>query len=220
MTAGYAYIPNSIQTYTGILYRNLQMSHEAFVISRNIIYLLICFISSVLIGWFFKRFITSHLKVTATEDIKKICVIPGMFLIIIWLNEGFYYTDIVAESIRGFFIFLLLLLTVLSAYIYLMIFQMQSITRKSKKAGFQLEQNREYNKMLGKRYLVFQAHIIKTRQAEHDLRHHFSVLKSYISSGDNNKLNLYLDEYINSLPSGSSAFYPLSDNNQNEEKES
>jgi len=206
-TFSYAYVPHSIQVYTGIFYNNLPAAYETSVIIRNIVYVLISIFSFFTIGWFIKRFLSSHLRVATVEEIKKICIIPVIFFAVIWLNEEFYYADIVTEATRGFFIFLLFLLTVLSAYIYLVIFQMHNIARESKKAEFQLKQSRGFNKMLEKRYSAIQAHIIKTRQAEHDLRHHFSVIKSYILSEDNIKLNLYLDEYISSLPYNSEKRY-------------
>jgi len=49
-------------------------------------------------------------------------------------------------------------------------------------------------------YNTLQSHITETRQARHDLRHHLSVFKAYIKSGETEKLAEYINDYSDSLP--------------------
>jgi len=49
-------------------------------------------------------------------------------------------------------------------------------------------------------YTNLQTHIAETKRAEHDLRHHLSLIQSYTSAGDINRLNDYLNKYMESLP--------------------
>ena len=56
-------------------------------------------------------------------------------------------------------------------------------------------------------YETIQSHIAETRRARHDLRHHLSVFRSYIDTGDIKNLDRYLDEYIESLHGSSESAY-------------
>jgi sensor histidine kinase regulating citrate/malate metabolism len=47
---------------------------------------------------------------------------------------------------------------------------------------------------------LLREHIAETKQARHDLRHHLSVIKSYIDTGETEKLTAYISEYESSLP--------------------
>jgi len=49
-------------------------------------------------------------------------------------------------------------------------------------------------------YTNLQTRIAETKRAEHDLRHHLSLIQSYTTAGDINRLNDYLNNYIDSLP--------------------
>ncbi|MCL2457213.1 MAG: 7TM-DISM domain-containing protein, partial [Defluviitaleaceae bacterium] len=49
-------------------------------------------------------------------------------------------------------------------------------------------------------YAAIQTHIEETNRADHDLRHHLSVIQSYTAAGENKKLAEYLREYVKSLP--------------------
>ena len=64
-------------------------------------------------------------------------------------------------------------------------------------------ENRAINRQLslqGEHYSILQTHIAETKRAEHDLRHHLSVIQSYNNAGDNKKLEEYLNDYIGSMP--------------------
>jgi len=64
-------------------------------------------------------------------------------------------------------------------------------------------ENRSINRQLalqGEHYNVLQTHITETKRAEHDLRHHLSVIQSYNNAGESKKLEEYLSNYIGSLP--------------------
>ena len=199
MAFSFANIPNNIQAYTGILYNNLPVSYELLVIIRNTVYVLICTVSLFTIGWFFRRFISSHLKAAKSGDIRKICIIPILFFIVTWIINEFYYMDLVRESTRGFFIFLVFSITALAVFVYTTIFQMQANANSHAEAEYQLELNRENYKLLSDRYMAIQTHISETKRAQHDLRHHLSVIRAHASARENNKLIIYLNDYIDSL---------------------
>jgi len=195
MTFGFAYIPNSIQAFMGVFYSNLPIGYETMVITRNIVYVILCFIALFAIGLFFKGFVSKYLQVAKSEDVKKIIIIPILFFVVGWINEEFYFADLVLESIRGFYLFLAILLTALSVFVYLIIFRMQDNARKNTRAEFQLKLSREHHNMLNERYTLIQKYISETRRAEHDLRHHLSAIQAYSTARENERLCLYLTDY-------------------------
>jgi len=107
--------------------------------------------------------------------------------------------DLVRESTRGFFIFLVFSITALAVFVYTTIFQMQANANSHAEAEYQLELNRENYKLLSDRYMAIQTHISETKRAQHDLRHHLSVIRAHASARENNKLIIYLNDYIDSL---------------------
>ena len=71
-------------------------------------------------------------------------------------------------------------------------------------------ENRAINRQLslqGEHYSILQKHITETKRAEHDLRHHLSVIQSYNNASENKKLEEYLNDYIGSMPVKSDMTY-------------
>jgi len=56
-------------------------------------------------------------------------------------------------------------------------------------------------------YKSIQTYIAETKRAEHDLRHHIKVIQSYLTAGENDKLDEYLSKYAESLPSVTEASF-------------
>ena len=52
----------------------------------------------------------------------------------------------------------------------------------------------------GEHYKMLRTHIDDTKRARHDLRQHLSAFKSYIETGETEKLEAYINEYSSSLP--------------------
>jgi cell division protein FtsB len=91
------------------------------------------------------------------------------------------------------FINIALTLTVLILYISVHTEREKNMAMRITFAENQLKHQSEH-------YNTLQTHITETKQARHDLRHHLSVIKSYIDMGETEKLTAYISEYESSLP--------------------
>lgn len=64
----------------------------------------------------------------------------------------------------------------------------------------QLELGNHRLSMQELQYESLRKHIQETRRARHDMRHHFIVMSAYLESGDIEKLNSYVKEYVGQFP--------------------
>ena len=62
-------------------------------------------------------------------------------------------------------------------------------------------------KLHGEQYEALLSRIEETKRARHDLRHHMTVIKSYIEAGEKEALNAYLREYERSWPEEADSFF-------------
>ena len=67
-----------------------------------------------------------------------------------------------------------------------------------------LEENNYHLAMQHLQYENLNERILEARHAKHDIRHHITVMSSYLSKGEYDKLEKYLNSYKRSLPDDSS----------------
>ena len=85
-------------------------------------------------------------------------------------------------------------LTTLLLYVSVQMEQVMNLEAKIQKTNQELALQKAYYEML-------RSHINEVKAARHDLRHHLTVIQSYIFSDDRERLEEYLKEHIRSLPS-------------------
>ncbi|MCL2821427.1 MAG: GHKL domain-containing protein [Oscillospiraceae bacterium] len=91
-------------------------------------------------------------------------------------------------------------LAVLVLYIGVQIDHTYDMAMRLKMMDNQLERQGEHYKML-------QSHMDEVKKARHDLRHHLSVFRAFVDTGETEKLVNYIDEYRESLPDDSVITY-------------
>jgi hypothetical protein len=187
--ATYAYLSVGFRNYTEIFlfpdnYYNL------FTFQNLVIHSILLCITYP----FFYRFLCKDIK-HAVIDIqlpawKNIWIIPASFFFVIFIYtatyEGVYIN-------KWQYITILSVTALVSFFVSYVSMNMLVQTDKNIKLEQQLELQREHYKML-------HAHILETKRARHDLRHHLTVFQSFIDKGETEKLTNYVNEYRDSIP--------------------
>jgi sensor histidine kinase YesM len=165
-----------------------------------------CLIGGLVYLWF-----SPLLRQIESRDMKGLWLIPMMIAIILYYFIAtdhypltvFHGTDTVSTE----FPLVFLLIAVLSFAVYLFLLRMLGSTARNARLesdflamNRQLETQAEY-------YKTLQSHIIETKKARHDFRHHLSIIQSYAVAGETEKLNEYLREYMEYVPSGMEIAY-------------
>ena len=93
--------------------------------------------------------------------------------------------------------------TTLTALVFYVSVQMELVSNlesKIKISGQQLILQGEFYKML-------RSQIDETKTAKHDLRHHLTVIQSFIDEGDKERIEAYLNEHVRTLPANDEIMY-------------
>jgi hypothetical protein len=146
---------------------------------------------------FFKRQIKPHLIGNETSEWKYMWIVPTILTVIISITTGAYDTEYLA-SYR--YLTIVLLTSISTVMIYYVIIKMLDQSKINALYKHQLDIQTEY-------YKTLQTHIAETRKSRHDFRHHLSIIQSYAVAGETEKLNEYLREYMESVPSGMEIAY-------------
>jgi sensor histidine kinase regulating citrate/malate metabolism len=99
------------------------------------------------------------------------------------------------DSLQTAAVFVFMLLTGLVTYYV----NLRMVMDSARRARRESELRNQLTLQAG-RYEQLVENIEQTRQARHDLRHHFSVINAYVEKGNNAELEVYLREHIDVLP--------------------
>lgn len=135
----------------------------------------------------------------------KLCVTPFLYFIIIMIYTTLLPADFLFSGWQMFVVFLLIALTGLTTY-YLTLrtgVDMADKTRRQAEVEGQLA-------LQAQRFQQLTETIEHARAARHDLRHHLSVISTYVNDGNVDGLRAYLNDYTGNLPED--AIAPLCQN--------
>ena len=137
--------------------------------------------------------VTPRLKQIDSRHMRGLWLIPMAFFVLITIMSPYYDTITINQVI-------ILLLGVSSFFVLILILRIiESISKSSRLESEKQAMNRQLE-LQGAHYKMLQTHIDETKRSEHNLRHHFKVIQSYATASENNKLESYLHEYIESMP--------------------
>ena len=177
--------------------------------AREIVYLLrILFQSAVYLlgGWGMYVWFAPRLRCANARDIKGIWIVPLGFFIVSGLVSFFFYDYLTAYFSPVYMVASPLLLFISFGFNVLLL---RIINSASENALLEAEVkgiNRQLE-LQGEQYNMLREHIAETKTARHDLRHHLSLLHSYINAGEYEKLKAYVDEYADSLSIDAEVFF-------------
>ena len=148
------------------------------------------------------RFFGPCLRQIKSRDMKGVWLIPSLFYVIENIVFQALYSG--AEEMQlasdPLFYTVFISIEVVAFIVYAMLLRMLSGISKNAKMesevtmlGRQLELQKDF-------YEKLQANISETKAARHDMRHHLSLIQTYINEGETTKLKSYVDEYTKSLP--------------------
>ena len=130
---------------------------------------------------------------------KYMWIIPAIQTLIINFYTRGWYGDLYYQASNRF-ITILLLLFVGSFFIHYAITTMIIQTDKSNKLAKNIAIVEHQLELQGEYYQSLRSHISEVMAARHDLRHHLTVIRSYVDLDDKEQINAYLNENIRSLP--------------------
>lgn len=146
---------------------------------------------------YFKRFFSKAFEVdTARPTWRFLWLIPATFYIIWYYHlygSNMSSLELALQPANSFF---LIVINLGGMMIYHLVVNhiiiLDDNVNLARKNHELVTQNLQYNNL--------QARIAEARQAKHDIRHHATLMKSYIQSKEYDKLEIYLDGYIDTLP--------------------
>ena len=125
----------------------------------------------------------------------KLCVTPVLYFIIIMIYTTVLPAEFLFSGWEMFVVFLLIALTGLTTY-YLTLrtgVDMADKTRRQAEMETQLA-------LQAQRFRQLTENIEHARAARHDLRHHLSVISTYVNDQNYDGLRTYLNDYTDNLP--------------------
>jgi hypothetical protein len=189
----YMTFPNIINIYMSGLYKYFVHDIILQLMIENIVNIAVTVLLSLLFGWLLYRFATPHLRMIKSRNIKYLWIVPVVLYVLYRVNVEFRTFYVSVELRDAFSIFVFFAFNLMSVFIYVVLFRIHNSSVKTAQAEYQLKHQSEHYKLL-------QSHIAETKRARHDLRHHLSAIKSYIDTGETEKLSVYISEYESSLP--------------------
>lgn len=212
-TAKLLYIFFVVQAYSSLLnvrakFIELQIYPERITQTATPLYTLIVVLEMLVtypfLFQFFRKTFSRVFHEYADRDFWKLCIAPALYFGVIML----YTTVLPAEQIFSgwemFLIFVLLAAGLVTYYITLRIgVDMADNTRRQAEMESQLALQAQH-------YAQLTETIEHARAARHDLRHHLSVISTYVNEENYTGLRGYLDDYTGNLPED--AIAPLCQN--------
>jgi sensor histidine kinase YesM len=196
----YMTFPNIINIYMRGLYKYFVNDINLQLMIGNIVDIAVTVLLSLLLGWVLYRFAAPHLRTVKSQNIKYLWIVPVVLYVLYCVNVEFITFYASAELRDAFSVFVFFAFNVMSAFLYIVLFRIHNSSVKTAQAEYQLKHQSEHYKLL-------QSHIAETKQAHHDLRHHLSLIKSYIDMGETEKLTMYISEYESALPDDTALDY-------------
>jgi len=188
--------------HAGNITHSLSMSMHMFTpiaFYQNLISIAIRILFYLPLGFLLYYNFAPKYKLLKPNYIKGLWIIPIALFIIqsYWVIA--HYQHVLVEFDLNFFIFVIIF-TLISFLTYFLLVRLLGsvITNIQLEANISVMDNRL--KSQGEHYQLLQSHIIETKRARHDLRHHLAVIKTLSTSGNNEKLVEYIEQFKNSLP--------------------
>ena len=173
------------------------LSKEYPYLINNITKLTLLIITFPILFYFLENYIKKVMNVINSDIWKYIWIIPLIFCAI----TAIYSPNYSKESAADIHFILLRYLNLIGVFFISFILLK---TLKQTEINTRLQENIKHKKnqlnMQKEQYLLIASNIEETKKARHDLRHHISLLQSFLNDKEYEKLKNYIDTYENSLP--------------------
>lgn len=158
--------------------------------------IIILAITYPILFYFYKNYFKNVINIINSDIWKYIWIIPLIFCIIIPTYSPNSSRKNAADIHFILLRYLILIGTFSISFILLK-------TLKQTEINIRLEENIKYKKnqlnMQKEQYLMLNNNIEETKKARHDLRHHISLIQSFLKDKEYEKLQNYINSYNNSL---------------------
>ncbi len=163
----------------------------------NVAKITLLVITYPMLFYFLEHYFKKVLNVINSDIWKYIWIIPLIFCTI----TAIYSPNSSRESAAEINFILLRYLNLIGAFFISFILLK---TLKQTEINTRLEENIKHKKnqlnMQKEQYLMLSDNIEETKKARHDLRHHISLIQTFLKDKEYKKLQNYIDSYQNSLP--------------------
>ena len=163
---------------------------------NNITKIVLLAVTYPILFYFLKNYFSKVINVISSDIWKYIWIIPLIFCTI----TSIYSANVSSEEAAKINFILLRYLNLIGAFFISFILLK---TLKQTEINTRLEENIKYKKnqlnMQKEQYLMLCHNIEETKKARHDLRHHISLIHTFLKDKEYEKLQNYIDSYQNSL---------------------
>lgn len=164
---------------------------------NDITKIVLLLITYPMLFYFLKNYFKKVMNVINSDIWKYIWIIPLIFCAI----TAIYSPNSSRENIAEINYILLRYLNLIGVFLISFILLK---TLKQTEMNTRLEEDIKYKKnqlnMQKEQYLMLSNNIEETKKARHDLRHHISLIQTFLKDKEYEKLQNYIDSYQNSLP--------------------
>jgi len=191
MVATYAYCVTGFSNYVEV---KLYPSTFEILFSTPCVVLnaLLLVITMPFFAHFLHKFVRPAILAVDISAWKFMWLIPATFLGVLSIYMGTFEASILSS---WQYITVLSILTFGTFLVYYVVIKMITATVNSAKLEVSVTMMQQQLTLQGEQYKMLTENIALARAARHDVRHHLSVLESYIDSGKNEELRTYLSEY-------------------------
>lgn len=173
------------------------LSEQYPYLVNNITKIALLLITYPILFYFLENYLKKVMNVLNSDIWKYIWIIPLIFCAI----TAIYSPNSSRKSAAEINFILLRYLNLIGAFFISFILLK---TLKQTEINTRLEENIKYKKnqlnMQKEQYLMLCYNIEETKKARHDLRHHISLIQTFLKDKEYKKLQNYIDSYKNSLP--------------------
>ena len=188
---------------TGIHFKYFGYDYTTGLPVIDIVNILVAILLASVCVLFLVKYVKPNVINSAIPTYRYLWIISLIFMLVL---DILYYTsiyDLINEFV--FFFISLLFITGLFLVTYFVI-RMIIQTENNTQLNFNLALAKHQIELQGDHYKQLQAHIDETRKAHHDLKHHLTVIQSFIETGEKEKLTDYVSQYKSSLPDDTIVF--------------
>ena len=165
--------------------------------------ILVRIILTVLMIFMMHRFFEPFLGQIKSKDVKGLWAVPFLFLFV----ENMFFFIILYDGAEEMWqtispwIYMIFISVATIAFVsYVLLIRTLAGIAKNTQMESEITVTNRQLEMQKKFYEGMQTNIAETKTARHDLRHHLSLVQSYIDKGETAKLKSYVNEYTNTLP--------------------
>jgi len=203
----------SVRTYTtyvcGVAY-HFEAKYFPYITDNllgfyyEVIHSLVFLVTLPFVYKFFHKLVKPAIANSAPYIWKYLWIIPAIFVTSISIFNEMYDPSHFA-SLQ--YLSIILLFAIGSFLIYYVITKMVTQTEKNTLLMRNIATTEKQLELQSENYKMLQSHISETKKARHDLRHHLSVIQSFINTGEKEKLTEYINKYKASLPNDSEIMF-------------